>query len=54
MKKRGFTLVEIIGVILIIAILLIIVIPIVNNSSQKGKEKLYETKVTTANQQFLM
>lgn len=45
MNKKGFTIVEILAVIVILAFILIITIPAVSNSSKKAKERTYQTKV---------
>lgn len=43
-SKKGFTIVELLAVIVILGILAIILIPIINNNSNKTKEKMLETK----------
>ncbi len=44
MNKKGFTLVELLGVIAILGIIALIVIPVVENSNKKIKKKAYETQ----------
>lgn len=44
-SKKGFTLVELLGVIIILAILMVLLMPIVNNSSSSVRKKTYETKM---------
>ena len=47
MKNKGFTLVELLAVIVILAIIMVIAIPSVTNSSGAAKEKTFQTKVIT-------
>ena len=42
MKKKGFTLVELLGVITILGIIALIIIPVVENSNKRIKKKAYE------------
>ena len=44
--KKGFTLIEILGVIVILGIILIITIPIINNSINNSKEKAYKEQIS--------
>lgn len=44
MKKQGFTLIEILGSIVILGLIAAIVYPTVNNVIRKSKEKAYETQ----------
>ena len=44
MKNKGFTLVEIMGVIVILAVLVLVAVPSVISVSHKIKDKLYEDK----------
>lgn len=46
MKKKGFTIVEILGVIVVLAVIMALLIPNITNSSAKAKNKLYETKIS--------
>ena len=46
MKKKAFTLVELLGVIVILAIILVISIPKITNVITSNKEKLYATTVS--------
>lgn len=57
MKRNGFTLVEILAVIVIIALLMILTIPNILKISRSTKEKAYETKIDLIEQsavQFAM
>lgn len=44
-NKKGFTLVELIGVIALLAVVALITIPIMTNSIKKSKEKTYIAQV---------
>lgn len=46
-KKKAFTLVELVGVLVIIGILNIILIPVVSNSLKNSKQRLYEKQIDT-------
>ncbi len=46
MKNRGFTLVELLAVITILALILILVVPNIAKSTSTSKKKLYDTKVS--------
>ena len=46
-NKRGFTITEILAVIVILAIILALVFPAVTNSSNKSKISLRESKIKT-------
>ena len=45
MKKDGFTIVEILGVIVVLAVIMALVIPNLTSTSSTAKQKLYETKI---------
>ena len=45
MKKKGFTLVELIGVIILLGVLSLIAFPVVNNSIKNAKENAYKTQI---------
>ncbi len=45
MKNRGFTLTELLGVIVILGVLAAITIPIIDNSLNNSKDNLYKTQV---------
>ena len=45
MKNKGFTLVELLGVIVILAIIALIVFPAVNNVISTSKETVYQTQI---------
>lgn len=47
MKKNGFTLVELLGVIVILAILLVVSVPIILNVVNNSKKNLYINDVKT-------
>ena len=57
MKKKGFTLVELLAVIAILAILVIIALPNVMNLFNRAKENAFETEIKeiykTAQQQWI-
>ncbi len=53
-NRKGFTLVEILAVIVIIGILAIIIISALNNSDKNAREKMLQTKRNTSGQQFLL
>ena len=44
MKKRGFTLIEIIGVVILLGVLALIAVPTVNIIIKNGKDKKKETR----------
>lgn len=44
--KKGFTLIEMLGVITLIALLALIIFPIINNQLNENKEKLYNIQIT--------
>lgn len=45
MKKKGFTLVEMIGVIVILALILLLVTPAIMKAATATRQKTYETKI---------
>ena len=45
MNKKGFTLVELLGVIVVLAIIGLITMPIVNKTIKSSKEKAYKAQV---------
>ncbi len=45
MKKKGFTLAELLGVITILGLLALIVIPLVDKSMKEGKNDLYASQI---------
>ena len=45
MKKKGFTLAELLGVITLLGLLALIVIPIVDKTLKEGKDDLYESQI---------
>ena len=38
-KKKGFTLVELLGIIVILAVIILLIVPIVDTNLQKNKEE---------------
>ena len=42
--KKGFTLVELLAVLAVISLILVVVIPNITGTSNKAKQKMYETK----------
>lgn len=44
-KKNGFTLVELLGVITILAMLGVIIVPTINNVISENRKKLYDTQI---------
>ena len=47
MKKKGFTLVELLAVIVILSLVLVIAVPSVNKYIKQSKEKAYNTQIST-------
>lgn len=47
MKKNGFTLVELMGVVIILAVVGLITIPIVDRFIQEGKQNAYDQQIKT-------
>ena len=45
MNKRGFTLIEIIAIIILLSVIALITYPVINNLITEGKEKLYEKQI---------
>ena len=45
MKNRGFTLVELMAVITILAILSLIIVPIIDKNVKKGKDDVYKIQI---------
>ena len=45
MKKSGFTLAELLGVIIIIGVLALLILPTIDNSIEENKNKLYQTQL---------
>jgi type IV pilus assembly protein PilA len=46
MKKKGFTLVELLGGIVILSIILLIAVPTISNITNRQKAKAYNTQVS--------
>ena len=44
-KKQGFTLVELLGVIIILGVLALLIIPTIDKSLKAGKQKLYDNQI---------
>ncbi|MDD2377575.1 MAG: DUF5011 domain-containing protein [Bacilli bacterium] len=47
MKKNGFTLIEVLGVIIILSLLSLIAIPAIEKQLQNGKDKFYDIQIKT-------
>ena len=47
MKKNGFTLVELLAVIVVLSLILVIAVPSVNKYIKQSKEKAYNTQIST-------
>ena len=47
MKKKGFTLVELLAVIIILSLVLVIAVPSVNKYIKQSKEKAYDAQIST-------
>ena len=47
MKKNGFTLIEVLGVVILLGILSVIVVPVVKDSVKQSKRKAYDKQVNT-------
>ena len=45
MNKRGFTLIEIIAIIILLSVIALITYPVINNLITDSKEKLYEKQI---------
>ena len=45
MNKKGFTLIEIIAIIILLSVIALITYPVINNLITEGKEKLYEKQI---------
>lgn len=45
MKKNGFTLVELLGVVTILAMLGMIIVPVIDNVLRNNKRKLYDVQI---------
>lgn len=45
--KKGFTLLELLGVIILLAIISLIAFPIINNTIRAGQEKAYKQNITS-------
>ncbi len=52
-NKKGFTLVELLAVIVLLGLITVLAVPAINNANAKTKERLYNTKITTAEQAIL-
>lgn len=46
MKKDGFTLVELMAIIIVLGIIAMITVPVVNSTIKKSKQKAYEVQVS--------
>lgn len=52
MKKNGFTLIELVAVITILALLGMIIVPVVENSINSGKDELYISQIDSIKASF--
>jgi len=48
--KKGFTLVELVGVVVLLAALLLIIVPTVDKILKDGKDEMYENQITSIKQ----
>ena len=44
--KKAFTLVELIGVLILISVVVLLAIPIIEKELKSGKQKLYDSQIT--------
>ena len=49
MKKKGFTLIEVLATVVILGILVLLTIPIISSNIQKTKTRAYESQVKAIN-----
>lgn len=47
MKKNGFTLAELLGVIVVLSLIALVVLPAVDKSLKESKETMYQTQINT-------
>ncbi|MDD3341656.1 MAG: prepilin-type N-terminal cleavage/methylation domain-containing protein [Bacilli bacterium] len=47
MTKKGFTMIELLGVIVVLGLLATIIYPVVNNSINRSKEDLYNVQISS-------
>lgn len=52
MKKRGFTLIELMGTLILLATIALITIPIVDTQIKKGKQQLYDNAIESIKLSF--
>ena len=45
MNKKGFTLIELIGIIVILALIALIILPAIGNNLRESRETLYATEI---------
>ena len=45
MNKKGFTLAELLGVLIIIGVLALLILPTIDNSIEESKDKMYKTQI---------
>ena len=49
-KKNGFTLAELLGVVIIIGVLALLLLPTIDKATQENKQGLYETQIKNIKQ----
>ena len=54
MKNKGFTLVEILAVIILIGLITILAVPAINSATSKSKERILQTKLDTAKKALMI
>lgn len=47
MNKKGFTLAELLGVIVILSLIALVVLPAIDNSLKESKETMYQSQLNT-------
>lgn len=47
--KKGFTLIELMAIVLLMGVIALIIVPVIDNSIKEGKEDLYNSQIQTIN-----